>query len=84
MLEIQGVKEEVLELLDEPMTKEELAEHIEQLVWHRLCFFDERLHEFDQRLADANAKVIVGNFVLPFLTGFSMACLGSLIIFWGC
>lgn len=81
MLNLKSVSEEVRELTDD----EELAEHIEQLVWARLYYFDQKLAEFDQRLADAKAQNTLWGFILPFTVGFCSASLGSLVLyFWGC
>lgn len=80
MLELRSVSEEVRELTDD----EELAEHIEQLVWNRLYYFDEKLAELDSQLAEAREQAVSLNLLLPFLTGFGLGCLGCLVIFWGC
>lgn len=80
MLDLKTVREEVMELTGD----EELAEKLEQLVWARLSFFDEKLQEFDQRLAVARESQLANEVMLPFLAGFSLACLGCLVIFWGC
>lgn len=85
MLDLKSVKDEVMDLLDEFYTKEEMAEHLEQLVWARLYYFDEKLVELDRQLAEEKARRLSETGILPFTVGFSLACLASLMLyFWGC